>query len=264
MIHNLFRTLEKIVNIQKYPFFRYALYRFFNLLENLNEEKKIVFTDLTKYTTDILNTLSYTQIEERNWSEFQGLGTHQSRQMKQKLRFVDQEANEVAHSLINKVWPDNNILGQTMKHFIVDNAHVIQLYIRDIPTMICALFLFFSLRNKKDKNNILFQLNKKMLTFKKFPKKQVEEREQKVEKVLWGKDGDNGEFLIVTVTGLKKTRGALCKNINVSEIILHLNNENITNDEIDKRLNELGEIASKKSLCKLLKEHLKSQNRYYK
>ena len=160
----VFYTLAKIVNIRKYPSFPYDLYRYFNLLEDLKDEGQVNFDVIQNVQVADFSGLSFPQISEYNFSQ-SAAGTFQSRHMKRKLKFVDEEANEVALSLINRVtWPYN--IQPNMESFITKNSLDIQLYIRDIPTMVCAIFVFLVLHHKKSdksKSCVLKLLNKKIL-----------------------------------------------------------------------------------------------------
>ena len=257
-LNKLFNTLGQIVKIPKNPAFPYDLYRYFNLLENLKDENQLSFEVIRDVQRDDLLNVSYDRIGEYNLSGSQGSGTFQTQEMKQKLKFIDQEAIEVAQSLIKKMtWPDN--IQPNMESFIAKNSHAIQLYIRDIPTMVCAIFVFLVLRNKPNKISILNLLNRK-ISQTLIPKKQKQEKkegEQKVE--IFGKYGDNDEFLIVTVTGSKSTKGARCESISKEKLKSYLHNENITKEDIEK---ELGKKYTNKNLCQLLKSHLQSQKRW--
>ena len=167
----LFHILKNIVNIREYPSFPYDLYRYFTLLENLKEENQLSFEVYRDLQRENLAHVSYARLIEYNFSEIQG--TSQSRQMKAKLKFIDDEASKDAQAVIAqvKLWPFNS--QPNMKSFINKNSKAVQLYIRDIRTMVCAIFVFLWLRpHKKDKIRILKLLNEKMQ--QQIPKKQEE------------------------------------------------------------------------------------------
>ena len=207
-----------------------------------------------------LSNLSYLQISGYNLSQ-DPAGTFQSQSMR-KIQFVDQEATAVAGSLVRHIgeWPYN--IQPNMESFIAKNSLALQLYIRDIRTMVCAIFVFLVLHKKNNKARILKLLNKKILG--KLGKKQEEKKEERepqrdLEKSIWGKDNDKGEFLVVTVTGSKRSTGARCNTIPKKRLKSFLNNEEITNKDIE---NKLGKKYTNKDLCKLLQERLKEQDKY--
>ena len=259
-------TLKRIVKIDQYPSFRYDLYRYFNLLENLEKQKELVyFIDNASFQmTNVTSDLSYDQIRDRNWRTSQYAGTFQSRKMKHQMRFIDEEARDVAQKLINQTrrLQSNK---EMMLSFINYNAVKLQLHIRDIPTIVCAIFLFLSLRNKQNKTNIIFQINfliKKSQKNKKTGKKE-EKEEDMASVVYWGKNDEEGEFQIIKVTGSSKTSGANCMKKTIPQIRTILNKEGISNDEITKKLNLNPQQSKKIQLCKWLQDHLKNQNRWY-
>ena len=66
----LLSTLKKIVPIKQSPFFPYNLYRYFNLLENLEKQKKLVYhiDSRSALSADAFAHLSHDQIRDRNWT----------------------------------------------------------------------------------------------------------------------------------------------------------------------------------------------------
>lgn len=272
-VQQLLSTLKQIVNIHQFPFFPYDLYRYFNLLENLEKQQKLVDPmDLTSaFSADAFSNLSYDQIKDRTWLLSRHAGTFQSRKMRQKVRFINDEAREGAQSLINKQpWRDNTF-KQMMLSFIDYNDDTLQLHIRNIPLIVGAIFLFLSLRNNQNKRNIIFQINSLINTQSKKLQKKAKEQEQEEEKEeqeiapeYRGRDDKNGAFQIIKVTGTSETPGAKCMIKTISQIKHILNEVGISNDEITNQLNLVeGEPQSKKyKLCKLLQDHLKSQQRY--
>jgi len=267
----LVSTLKKIVHIKQFPFFPYNLYRYFTLLENLAKQKKLVdpIDSRSVFSADAFAHLSYTQIKERNWSVSRHTGSRQSRKKQQKIRFIDDEAREEAQSFINKQsWP-NNTIKQMIFSFVDYNDDTLQLHIRDIPLIVCAIFLFLSLRNNPNKRNIIFQINSLINTqSKKLQKRAEEQEEEKEEQEIVpeyrGRDDKKGAFQIIKVTGTSETSGAKCMDKTIPQIKHILNEVGISNDEIANQLNLVeGEPQSEKyKLCKLLQDHLKSQERY--
>lgn len=257
---DLFKILAKIVvPIKKYPSFPYDLYRYFYLLENLPNLNYRIDHQFSR-PTEIIKNISFEDQKDRDWSGAWHAGTQQSQQEKKITRFVNEEALNAARYLIeNRSWGDQQHL---MLNFIEFNSDALQLHIRDIPTMMCAIFLFLRLRAfpNQNKNKILSDLNQILLHIINSPKKQEEKKEpQQKEEVLWGKDNDKGNLLIVKVTKMgpqksKITKGALCMNKNVDEIQSILNKENVKWEKHD----------SKKQLCQLLKKYLQKKNRYFK
>ena len=143
--------------------------------------------------------------------------------MKAKLKFIDEEASKDAQALIDQVKWGAFDIQPNMKSFINKNSHAIQLYIRDIQTMVCAIFVFLCLRrHKKYKISILKLLNEKMQ--QKIPKKQEEKKEESKVEIL-GRENEDGEFLIGTNTK-SKTTWAQCRNKTISQLEVYLNNEN--------------------------------------
>jgi len=266
----LVSTLKKIVPIKQFPFFSYDLYRYFNLLENLAKQKKLVdpIDSRSVFSADAFAHLSYTQIKERNWSVSRHTGSRQSRKKKPKIRFIDDEAREEAQSFINKQsWPDNT--KQMMLSFVDYNDETLQLHIRDIPLIVCAIFLFLSLRNNLNKMNIIFQINSLINTQSiKLQKKAKEQEEKKEDQEIVpeyrGRDDKKGAFQIIKITGTSETTGAKCMIKTIPQIKQILNEVGISNDEIANQLNLVeGEPQSQKyKLCKLLQDHLKRQQRY--
>ena len=240
----VFRTLTTIVNIREYPSFPYDLYRYFTLLENLKEENKLSFDVYEGDIQPATFALSYDRFNEYSFSEFQG--TFQSRQMKAKLKFIDDEASKDAQAVIAqvKLWPFNS--QPNMKSFINKNSKAVQLYIRDIRTMVCAIFVFLWLRpHKKDKIRILKLLNEKMQ--QQIPKKQEEKKDEGGPQVeILGRENEKGEFYIGTKTK-SKTTWAKCLNKTIPQLKVYLNRENIPI-----------KTSSRKSLCILLKNHLQN------
>lgn len=269
----LVSTLKKIVPIKQFPFFSYDLYRYFTLVENLAQQKKLVdpIDSRLAFSTDAFSNLSYDQIKDRNWSVSRHAGTRQSRKKKQKIRFVDDEAREEAQSFINKQsWPGNTI-KQMMFSFVDYNDNTLQLHIRDIPLIVCAIFLFISLRNNPNKRNIIFQINSLLntqsikLQKKAKAKEQEEEKEaQEIVPEYRGRDDKKGDFQIIKITGTSKTSGAKCMDKTIPQIKHILNEVGVSDNEIDNQLNlvEGGPQSKKSKLCKLLQDHLKSQQRY--
>jgi len=251
----LFDVLLKMIDVQKNPSVPYDIYRYFTLLEDLNKEKNIFFNNDQKETD--FDTMSFDQIAQLNPSQI--LGTWKSKQMKKAMKLIDEEAIEVSLKLINTIWSNDNAIKSTMTTFIVNNAYGIQLYIRDIKTMVYTIFVFLSLRGKSDdtKTKILFHLNhliKEIIPVidKKEAKKEPEEKK---EEVLWGKDNKNGEFLIISKKGLS---GARCMNKNIADIEKFLEKENIK-DEYEAS----SQGRFKKNMCNFLRQHLKNKKRYY-
>lgn len=253
-IKYLVNTLPRIVDTNKYPSFPYDLYRYFNLLENLEEQNELNFSvDRDPIQIDF-SSLSYDQIRQTNFSRRSG--TFQSRKMKKQMIIIDDEAQDVAHSLINRYLPIDKPM---MTSFIIQNSHKIQLHIRDIPTMVWAIFLFLVLRKKPDKISILKKINKSLrpeaVEEKEDPEVELEP-EPEVEPEVWGAEDDDGKFKIVIKTGFNKTSGAICMNKTIGEIQQILREENISEAEIDQ-------CPKKKPLCELLQAHLKRHERHF-
>ena len=270
MDDDLFKVLLQMINIQNYPSVPYDIYRYFTLLDDLDKNRKLFF-EQKEGETDF-NTLSYDQISHLNFSRT--VGTRVSKQLKQKIRAIDTEAAEAAQYLINNtIWPHSDVEAE-MHDFIANNAYSIHLYVRDIKTMVYAIFVFLSLRSLSDpaKTKVLFDLNRKI----KDALGVIERKEAEVEKkdpveeewVLWGKDNKKGEFLIVEKRGANETPGIKCMNKRLADIELLLDKEQIR-DQYNIHLNNVfkdkpkGKRGKKKLMCDFLRNHLIKNKRYY-
>jgi len=254
-----------MINIQNQPSVPYDIYRYFTLLDDLDKNRGLFFGQEEKETD--LNTLSYDQINKLNFGE---LGKRVSKQTKKKIREIDTEATEVAQYIITSTsWPYSNVKDE-MSDFITNNAYGIHLYVRDIKTMVYAIFVFLSIRSLPDpaKTKVLLDLNRKIRNKIGVPDRREAEEEKKDPEeegwVLWGKDDKKEQFLIVEKRGAKETPGIKCMNKRLADIELLLDKEQIR-DEYNIVLKSKTERkrGKKKLMCDFLRNHLIKNKRYY-
>jgi len=266
MDDELFKVLLQMINIQKYPSVPYDIYRYFTLLDDLDKNRGLFFEQKGGETD--FNTLSYDQISHLNFSRT--VGTRISKQLKKKIRAIDTEAAEVAQYLINNtIWPHSDVEAE-MRDFIANNAYSIHLYVRDIKTMVYAIFVFLSIRSLPDpaKTKVFLDLNRKIRNKIGVPDRREAEEEKKDPEeegwVLWGKDDKKEQFLIVEKRGAKETPGIKCMNKRLADIELLLDKEQIR-DEYNIVLKSKTERkrGKKKLMCDFLRNHLIKNKRYY-
>ena len=270
MEDELFDVLLEMIKIKEYPSLPYDIYRYYTLLEDLDENRALVFNLDQKEETSF-DTLSYAQISQLNFSQI--IGTQPSRQTKKVIRMIDDEAIEVAQYLINKTCWSNPAIQSDMMDFIVNNAAGIHLYVRDITTIVYAIFVFLSLQRLSApmKTQILFNLNQKIKETirpppdQKEPEEEVKDPEEDEEWVLWGKDNKHGQFLIIEKRKRKETSGTKCMNKRIPELKALLDKEGIREEynEYFENKNFPKKRSQRKPMCEFLKQYLINNKRYY-